>query len=65
MLVKFALSLIGLIVLIWGLKTDDQTIRWIGIGLLGASVLMRLVPKRLRNSDYPSAAPPETPPETR
>jgi hypothetical protein len=36
-------------------------IRWLGIALLGASVLLRFLPKRLREGDYP---PPSGPPAT-
>ncbi len=36
------------------MSTDDETIRWIGIGFLVAAVLTRFLPKRLRSGDYPS-----------
>jgi hypothetical protein len=51
--IKLALSIIGIAVLIWGVRADDPVIRWVGIGILAASVLMRLIPRRLRDSDYP------------
>lgn len=56
---KLALSVIGLGFLIWGMRADDPITRWIGIAILAASVLIRFLPKRLRDSDYPR--PPEPP----
>ena len=56
--IKLALSGIGLVLLIWGMRVDDPTIRWIGIGFLAASVLTRFLPKRLRDGDYPPPGPP-------
>ena len=58
MQVKVGLSAIGLILLIWGIRTDDTWLRWVAIGFLIASVLMRLLPKRLREGDYPRTPPP-------
>lgn len=55
--IKLALSLIGMIVLIWGMRVDDPGIRWTGIAVLAASVAMRLLPKRLRG-DYGNAEGP-------
>ena len=51
--VKLGLAVVGLIVLVWGVRVDDPNVRWIGIGFLAASVLMRFLPKRLREGDYP------------
>lgn len=51
--IKLVLAAAGILILIWGLRADDTMIRWIGIGLLAASVLLRFVPKRLRDEDYP------------
>ena len=56
--IKMALATIGLIVLIWGIRVDDPYIRWVGMGFLAASVLMRFLPKRLREGDYPKSPPP-------
>ena len=50
---KVGLAVIGVLVLIWGLRIDDPMIRWIGIGLLAVSVLIRFIPKKLRQDDYP------------
>ena len=58
LLLKIALSVIGLILLIWGIRVDDARVRWIAIGFLAVSVLMRFVPRRLRATDYPRT--PET-----
>jgi len=51
--IKLGLAVIGIVVLIWGMRTDDPMIRWVAIGFLAASVLMRFLPKRLRSGDYP------------
>jgi len=51
--IKILLAGIGLAVLLWGIRVDDPTVRWVGMGVLAASVLMRFLPKRLRESDYP------------
>ena len=51
--IKLALSVIGLIMLIWGIRANDTNVRWIGMGFLAASVAMRLLPRRLRSADYP------------
>jgi hypothetical protein len=53
MQLKLALSVIGLILLVWGIRSDDVVVRWIAIAFLAASVLMRFLPKRLRAGDYP------------
>jgi hypothetical protein len=60
--IKIILAGIGLVVLIWGIRVDDSRIRWVGIIVLAASVLMRFVPKRLRDDDYrtPGNSPPGT-----
>ena len=49
---KIALAVIGLAVLIWGIRVDDPYVRWIGMAFLLASVLLRFLPKRLREGDY-------------
>jgi Zn-dependent membrane protease YugP len=51
--IKIGLAVAGILVLIWGLRVDSTMIRWIGIALLAASVLLRFVPKKLRQDDYP------------
>ena len=57
MQIKVALAAIGLILLIWGIRTDDQWLRWVAIAFLAASVLMRFLPKHLRAGDYPRNPP--------
>ena len=50
---KLALAVIGVIVWAYGLRSDNATLRWIGIIFLAIAVILRLVPNRLRGSDYP------------
>ena len=60
--IKLALSVIGLIVLVWGIRVDDPNVRWMGMAVLGASVAMRFLPKRFRRLEGPEAGskPPGT-----
>lgn len=58
---KLGLSFIGLVLLVWGIRTDDTGLRWIAIGFLAASVLMRLLPKRFRGGDDKRPRPPTSP----
>ena len=55
--VKLGLAAIGVILFGYGISSDNITIRWLGIGFLAASVLMRFLPKRLRSGDYPRTPP--------
>lgn len=50
---KLGLAAVGIMLLGFGMSTDDETLRWIGIGFLAAAVLTRFLPKRLRSGDYP------------
>lgn len=50
---KLACAVVGLLVWGYGYRVDSPTLRWIGIAFLAAAVILRLVPKRLRDSDYP------------
>lgn len=50
---KIACAVIGLLVWAYGSRVDSPTLRWIGIAFLAVAVVLRLVPKRLRDSDYP------------
>lgn len=59
--VKLGLSVVGLILLLYGIRTDDTRIRWVAIGFLAASVLMRLLPRRFRGRDHEPPQPPTTP----
>jgi hypothetical protein len=58
--IKLALAGIGLVLLIWGMRVDDPTIRLTGIGFLAASFLTRFLPRRLRDGDPPPTEPPAT-----
>jgi hypothetical protein len=49
--VRFALAAIGLVISGYGIRVDDPTIRWIGIGFLAAALLLRFA----RRSRPPSA----------
>ena len=51
--IKVTLAAIGILLLIWGLRFEDETIRWVAIGVLAVAVLIRFVPRRLRNGDGP------------
>jgi hypothetical protein len=51
--IKLAFAVAGLLVWGYGQRVDDATIRWVGIALLAAAVLLRFLPKRLRKDDYP------------
>lgn len=55
--IKIGLAAIGVIILGYGMSTDDPTVRWIGIAFLAAAVLTRFLPKRLRAGDYPKDPP--------
>ena len=46
--IKIALAAAGLLLLVWGLRVDDERVRWFAMGLLAVSVLMRFIPKRFR-----------------
>ena len=50
---KLALAAIGVLVWAYGYRANDPTIRLIGIVFLASSVILRLLPKRMRDSDYP------------
>ncbi|HEU4995895.1 MAG TPA: hypothetical protein VFT29_13815 [Gemmatimonadaceae bacterium] len=59
--VKLGLSVVGVILLLYGIRTDDARIRWIAMGFLAVSVLMRFLPRRFRGSDHEPPQPPTTP----
>jgi hypothetical protein len=44
--IRFALAAAGLLVWSYGYRADDPTIRWVGIGFLVASLLMRFWVRR-------------------
>ena len=52
---KLALAAIGVLVWAYGYRANDPTIRLIGIVFLALSVILRLLPKRMRDSDYPKS----------
>jgi hypothetical protein len=53
--IKIACALVGVLVWGYGYKVNDPMIRWIGIVFLALAVVLRLLPKRLRDDDYPKA----------
>jgi len=55
--VKVGLAIIGVILFGYGVSADNIMLRWLGIGFLAASVLLRFLPKRLRSADYPRTPP--------
>ena len=54
--IKIALAASGILLLLWGLRIDDERVRWSAMALLAASVLMRFVPKRFRGGNSSSDA---------
>jgi hypothetical protein len=53
--IKLAMALVGVLIWAYGYRANDPTIRLIGIIVLALSVILRLLPKRLRDDDYPKA----------
>ena len=43
---KLALALMAAILLAWGIRNDDNTLRWAGIGFLFVAVLLRFFQPR-------------------
>jgi hypothetical protein len=52
--IKVGLFAIGIVIWGYGYATDDSNIRWIGIGFLAASLLLRFLPKRTDDTNSPS-----------
>jgi len=44
--IKFALALIGIIVFAAGVRLEHMTLRWVGIGFVGAAFLTRFAKPR-------------------
>jgi hypothetical protein len=44
--IKFALALIGIIVFAAGVRLEHTTLRWVGIGFVGAAFLTRFAKPR-------------------
>ena len=53
--IKIALAVVGILVWVYGYRAEDPTIRLIGIAFLALAVILRLLPKRLRDEDYPKS----------
>jgi hypothetical protein len=51
--VRLALFAIGIVIWGYGIAVDDPTIRWIGIGFLMASLLLRFFQRRRHAGDQP------------
>ena len=49
---KLGLALIGLILFGYGMRVDDNRLRWMGIGFLAAATILRFFRKR-RPPDQP------------
>jgi hypothetical protein len=43
---RLIVALIAAILFGWGIRTDDEALRWAGIGFLAAALLMRFIPTR-------------------
>ncbi|MGH7663915.1 MAG: hypothetical protein ACRENI_06415 [Gemmatimonadaceae bacterium] len=48
--IKLTVAAVGLGVWFYGLQTDDSTMRWVGVGLLAAAVLLRFIKDPERKS---------------
>jgi hypothetical protein len=46
---QFALAIMGLVVWGYGYRTDDTTLRWIGIGFFAAATILRFAKRRERD----------------
>ena len=52
---RLALSLTGFAIWGWGARTDNRTLMWVGIAILGASVLARFLGPRYGRRGPPPA----------
>ena len=52
--VRVAVAAIGIIVWGYGLRSDDDRVRLVGIAVLAISLILRFVPKRLQQDDNES-----------
>jgi hypothetical protein len=52
---RLALSLTGFLIAVVGIARNDRYLVWIAIGLLGASLAVRLVQKRQQRRDETDA----------
>jgi hypothetical protein len=53
--IKIGLAVVGVLVWAYGYRANDPTTRLIGIIFLALAVILRLLPKRLRDEDYPKS----------
>ena len=44
---KVVVGAVGVAVWAWGVRIDDQRVRWVGIALVAATFLLRLLNRRL------------------
>lgn len=49
--IKVALAAIGICVWAYGYRVDSPRVRWIGIAVLAAAVVLRFIGSRPRSSD--------------
>jgi hypothetical protein len=40
---KIALAVVAAILFGWGIRTDDSTVRWVGVGFLVVALALRFV----------------------
>jgi hypothetical protein len=45
---RLIVALIAAILLVYGIRTDDEAVRWAGIGFLVAALIMRFIRPRER-----------------
>ena len=46
-MLKIACALAGVGIFAWGVRSDDNTVRWVGIGLVVVAFLLRFVKKKV------------------
>ena len=43
---KLALAVVGMLLFAYGIRTDSQSVRWVGIALVAAAAVLRFVKAR-------------------
>ena len=50
-LLKVAFALAGIAIFVYGVRTEDNTVRWVGIAFVIAAFLLRFVKKRVPDEE--------------
>jgi hypothetical protein len=53
-LVKLLIAVAGILVFGWGIRTEDRSLRWWGIALVGVAAALRFWKERSPSGDAPS-----------